>query len=49
MGPAIGSFATAQDAQAFVAREGGRVVRFAEVKPDMLRQGGAAHDDDMSH
>lgn len=49
MGPAIGSFAAQQDAQAFAAKEGGKVVRFDEVKPDMLRQGGAARDDDMSH
>jgi len=49
MGPAIGSFATQQDAAAFAAKEGGKVVSFGQIKLGMLRQGGAAHDDDMSH
>lgn len=45
MGPTIGSFAREQDAQAFVAKEGGRVLRFEQVTPDMaVLDGGVLKD-----
>jgi copper chaperone NosL len=45
MGPTIASFASEQDARALVAREGGRVLRFDEVKPDMaVLDGGVLKD-----
>jgi copper chaperone NosL len=51
MGPAIGSFASQQDAQAFAAREGGRVLDYSQIKPDVLKLGTKpaheAHDDSM--
>jgi len=51
MGPAIGSFASQQDAQAFAAREGGRVLDYSQVKPDVLKLGTKpahdTHDDSM--
>lgn len=51
MGPAIGSFARREDAQAFAAREGGRVLAFAQIRPGMLNPGARpahdAHDDSM--
>lgn len=48
MGPAIGAFARQEDAQAFAAREGGRVLAFSQIRPGMLKLGThAAHDDSM--
>jgi copper chaperone NosL len=54
MGPTIGTFASRQDAQAFAAREGGRVLDYSQVQPAMSASGalGAkpaheAHDDSM--
>lgn len=45
MGPTLASFAREEDARAFATREGGKVLRFAEVKPDMVvLDGGAQHD-----
>jgi nitrous oxide reductase accessory protein NosL len=35
------------DAQAFVAKEGGQVVRFDELSVDMLDTVGSAHDSTM--
>jgi copper chaperone NosL len=50
MGPTIGSFARQEDAEAFAKKEGGKVLRFAEIGIDMISMhGGAAHDDKMSH
>lgn len=48
MGPTIASFRTEAGANAFVANHGGRVVRFADVKPDMVDlSGGGDHDSRM--
>jgi copper chaperone NosL len=45
MGPTIASFARAEDARALVAKEGGRVLRFDEVKPGMaVLDGGVLKD-----
>ncbi|MFZ3220507.1 MAG: nitrous oxide reductase accessory protein NosL [Rhodoferax sp.] len=48
MGPTIASFAQETDAKAFAAKNGGRVLRFSDVKPDMVDlSGGALHDTKM--
>ncbi|TXH91298.1 MAG: nitrous oxide reductase accessory protein NosL [Rhodoferax sp.] len=48
MGPTIGSFAVDADAQAFAQQWGGKVLRFADIKPDMVDlSGGALHDSKM--
>lgn len=48
MGPTIASFAKEADAQAFVAQHGGRLLRYAEIKPEMVDlSGGAQHDQRM--
>lgn len=48
MGPTIASFAAEAEAQKFSGQWGGKVLRFAEVKPDMADLGhGAAHDTKM--
>lgn len=51
MGPTVGTFAKAEDAQAFARREGGRVLAFNEIRPAMLKLGTRpaheAHDDLM--
>jgi len=48
MGPTIASFAQEIDANAFAAKNGGRVLRFSDVKPDMVDlSGGALHDTKM--
>ncbi|MBR0568177.1 nitrous oxide reductase accessory protein NosL [Azoarcus sp. L1K30] len=48
MGPTIASFASADDARKFAASEGGKVLRFDEVTPDMvILDGGALHDKRM--
>jgi len=48
MGATAASFASAADAQAFVAANGGKVVSFAEVTPAMVDlSGGALHDTRM--
>lgn len=45
MGPTIASFALEQDARAFASREGGKVLRFGEVTPDMaVLDGGVVKD-----
>jgi copper chaperone NosL len=45
MGPTIASFAREQDARALVAKEGGRVLRFEQVTPDMaVLDGGVLKD-----
>ncbi len=46
MGPTFGAFADARDAEAFAAREGGKVLRFDQITADMVH-GPAAHDDGM--
>ena len=48
MGPTFGSFASLQDAEEFVKKEGGKIVRFEQVTLDMVNmQPGAAHDGKM--
>lgn len=48
MGPTIASFAAEADAKKFAVEYGGKVLRFAEVKPDMADLGGGAqHDKQM--
>lgn len=48
MGPTIAAFAAEPDARAFAGRQGGRVLPFAEVRPEMaILDGGALHDQKM--
>lgn len=48
MGPTIASFAQEADARKFAGEHGGQVLRFAEVKPEMVDlSGGAQHDQRM--
>lgn len=48
MGPTIASFAQELDAKKFAQQWGGRLLRFAEVKPEMVDlSGGALHDSKM--
>lgn len=48
MGPTFGSFSNMQDAEAFMSKEGGKIVRFDEVNADMVNLNtGAAHDNSM--
>jgi len=48
MGPTIASFAQEADAKAFAAEYGGQVLRFGEIKADMVDlSGGALHDTRM--
>ena len=48
MGPTAGAFASEADAKAFAAEQGGKVLRFDEVTPDMANlDGGALHDQSM--
>lgn len=48
MGPTLGSFASMQDAEAFVKIEGGKILRYEQVTADVLNKGGdATHDTGM--
>jgi copper chaperone NosL len=48
MGPTIGSFAAEADASAFASQWGGKVLRFAEIRADMVDlSGGGKHDGRM--
>ncbi|HJV68418.1 nitrous oxide reductase accessory protein NosL [Ideonella sp.] len=48
MGPTIASFAQEADATAFVGQHGGRLLRYAEIRPEMVDlSGGAQHDQRM--
>lgn len=48
MGPTFASFAREDQAQSFAAKNGGKVYRFADIKPDMAAlDGGALHDHKM--
>lgn len=48
MGPTAASFADEAAAKAFATQWGGRVLRYAEIKPDMVDlSGGALHDTRM--
>jgi copper chaperone NosL len=48
MGPTAASFAGEAEAQTFVQQHGGRLLRYAEIKPEMVDlSGGALHDTRM--
>ncbi|MDE2402510.1 MAG: nitrous oxide reductase accessory protein NosL [Burkholderiales bacterium] len=48
MGPTIASFAQEADAKKFATEYGGKVLHFADIKPDMVDlSGGAMHDSKM--
>lgn len=48
MGPTIASFSQEADAAKFVATHGGKILRFGDIKPDMVDlSGGALHDTRM--
>ena len=48
MGPTVGSFAQESDAQKFANENGGKVLAFAAITPDMVDlSGGAKHDTRM--
>lgn len=48
MGPTFAAFARREDAEAFAGKNGGRVLRFDQVTPEMADlRGGAAHDERM--
>ena len=48
MGPTVASFAQESDAQKFAGQWGGKILRYAEVKPEMVDlSGGALHDGKM--
>lgn len=48
MGPTIASFSQEADATKFAAEYGGKVLRFADIKPNMVDlSGGALHDTRM--
>jgi copper chaperone NosL len=48
MGQAYGTFANSHDAEAFAYKEGGRVLRFDQIKLDMLKPSVHAADNKMS-
>lgn len=48
MGPTLVSFAREEDAKAFTLQNGGKVLKFADITPDMVvLDGGALHDQRM--
>lgn len=48
MGPTIASFSQEEDAKKFITQWGGRLLRYAEIKPEMVDlSGGALHDSRM--
>lgn len=48
MGPTLASFASRAEAEKFAAQHGGKVLPFADIKPDMVQlDGGALHDSNM--
>ena len=48
MGPTIGSFSQEPDAKKFIEQWGGKLVRYADIKPAMVDlSGGALHDTRM--
>ena len=48
MGPTIASFAQKADAEKFAQQWGGKLLRYADVKPEMVDlSGGALHDRKM--
>lgn len=49
MGPTFGSFSSMQDAEMFVQKEGGKIVRFDEVTMAMVNKPGHSMHDDGKH
>ena len=48
MGPTLASFSREDQAQAFIKNWGGRLLRYAEIRPEMVDlSGGALHDSRM--
>lgn len=45
MGPTFGSFADMQDAESFVKKEGGKIVRFDQITPDMVNMANSTEHD----
>lgn len=49
MGPTFGAFSSERDAQAFVKKEGGKILRFEQIGADLASlDGGVMHDTTMS-
>jgi copper chaperone NosL len=50
MGPTLGAFSSAEDANKFIQQNGGKQLRFEQVTPEMADlSGGVMHDSGMSH
>lgn len=49
MGPTFGAFSDMRDAEAFVQKEGGKIVRFNEVTADMVSKPRSAMHDEGKH
>lgn len=50
MGPTLGAFSSAEDANKFIQQNGGNLLRFEQVTPEMADlSGGVMHDSGMSH
>jgi copper chaperone NosL len=49
MGPTFGSFALMADAEAFVRKEGGSILRFEEVTPEVVNRVSMVTHDDKLH
>jgi copper chaperone NosL len=50
MGPTFGAFSSMQDAEAFVKKEGGKILRFDQIGADLANlDGGVVQDTTMSH
>lgn len=49
MGATFGSFSNMQDAEAFMQKEGGKIVRFEQITLDMLNVHTGAPDDNKMH
>jgi copper chaperone NosL len=47
MGPTLASFARAEDARAFAEKQGGKVLGYADVTPDMVETDGGVMKDKM--
>ncbi|MFC3375553.1 nitrous oxide reductase accessory protein NosL [Rugamonas sp. CCM 8940] len=50
MGPTLGAFSSAEEANKFIQQQGGKQLRFEQVTPEMADlTGGVMHDSGMSH
>ena len=48
MGPTLATFSSEADAQQFIQTYGGKLLRMADIKPEMVDlSGGAGHDSSM--